>query len=126
LIRKGNKNIPLSSSGSSNNTSNIHSDSSQNGIANSTIPQSSNAVSSTTSSSTPVLTAPPASTGLALFQSALSQLLNNSVVEVMEALETLLVYTRNLILYPEKKKYRKIKLNGTLSRFLIWKFIMKA
>lgn len=30
----------------------------------------------------------------------------------MEALETLLIYTKNLILYPDEKKYRKIKISN--------------
>ncbi len=32
-----------------------------------------------------------------------------TVVEVQEALETLLVYIRNLLLFPDEKKYRKVK-----------------
>ena len=47
-----------------------------------------------------------------LFSSALSVLLRNSLVEVMEALETLLVYTKNLIQFPDEKKYRKIKISN--------------
>lgn len=43
---------------------------------------------------------------------ALARLLSNSVVEVMEALETLLIYTKNLLLYPDEKKYRKIKMTN--------------
>lgn len=43
---------------------------------------------------------------------SLSQLLSNSVVEVMEALETLLIYTKNLLLFPDEKKYRKIKMTN--------------
>ena len=50
--------------------------------------------------------------GCDAFSAALSVLLCNSLVEVMEALETLLVYTRNLILYPDEKKYRKIKISN--------------
>lgn len=43
---------------------------------------------------------------------SLTRLLTNSVVEVMEALETLLIYTKNLLLYPDEKKYRKIKMTN--------------
>lgn len=43
---------------------------------------------------------------------ALKILMQNSLVEVMEALETLLVYTKNLIQYPDEKKYRKIKISN--------------
>ena len=43
---------------------------------------------------------------------SLKTLLTNSVVEVMEALETLLIYTKNLLLYPDEKKYRKIKMTN--------------
>lgn len=39
---------------------------------------------------------------------ALQKLEQVSIIESMEALETLLVYTRNLIANPEEKKYRKI------------------
>lgn len=49
---------------------------------------------------------------LKALKSALDVLLRNSLVEVMEALETLLVYTKNLIQYPEEKKYRKIKISN--------------
>lgn len=38
--------------------------------------------------------------------------MNNSLVELLEGLETLIVYTRNLILYPDEKKYRKIKITN--------------
>ena len=40
---------------------------------------------------------------------SLDVLATNSLVEVMEGLETLLVYAKNLILFPEEKKYRKVK-----------------
>lgn len=40
---------------------------------------------------------------------SLDVLSTNSLVEVMEGLETLLVYAKNLILFPEEKKYRKVK-----------------
>jgi hypothetical protein len=30
---------------------------------------------------------------------------SNSLIELLEGLETLIVYTRNLILYPDEKKY---------------------
>lgn len=40
---------------------------------------------------------------------ALFLLSTNSLVEVMEGLETLLVYAKNLILFPDEKKYRKVK-----------------
>lgn len=43
---------------------------------------------------------------------ALERLMNNSLVELLEGLETLIVYTRNLILYPDEKKYRKIKITN--------------
>lgn len=33
-------------------------------------------------------------------------------MELLEGLETLIVYTRNLILYPDEKKYRKIKITN--------------
>lgn len=36
----------------------------------------------------------------------------NSLVELLEGLETLLVYTKNLILFPDEKKYRKIKITN--------------
>ncbi len=36
---------------------------------------------------------------------ALQPLLANSLVELLEGLETLIVYTRNLILFPDEKKY---------------------
>lgn len=42
-------------------------------------------------------------------QRSLDVLATNSLVEVMEGLETLLVYAKNLILFPEEKKYRKVK-----------------
>jgi len=37
---------------------------------------------------------------------------SNSLIELLEGLETLIVYTRNLILYPDEKKYRKIKISN--------------
>lgn len=40
---------------------------------------------------------------------ALDVVAKNTLVEVMEGFETLLVYTKNLILYPDEKKYRKVK-----------------
>ena len=40
---------------------------------------------------------------------ALQVLSDNSLVDVVEGLETLLVYTKNLILYPDEKKFRKVK-----------------
>jgi hypothetical protein len=48
----------------------------------------------------------------ASFNNALHLLSQNSLVELMEGLETLLVYTRNLILFPDEKKYRKIKISN--------------
>lgn len=57
----------------------------------------------TTATSPPALPTPAES---------LTRLLTNSVVEVMEALETLLIYTKNLLLYPDEKKYRKIKMTN--------------
>jgi len=49
---------------------------------------------------------------LEMFELALSRLQSNSLIEVLEALETLLVYTKNLILFPDEKKYRKIKISN--------------
>lgn len=46
---------------------------------------------------------------LGALSEALALLSKNSLVEVMEGLETLLVYAKNLIQYPEEKKYRKVK-----------------
>lgn len=46
------------------------------------------------------------------FESTLSRLSNNSLVGLLEGLETFLVYTKNLILYPDEKKYRKIKITN--------------
>jgi hypothetical protein len=43
---------------------------------------------------------------------SLDRLMSNSLVELLEGLETLIVYTRNLILYPDEKKYRKIKITN--------------
>lgn len=40
---------------------------------------------------------------------ALDIVATNTLVEVMEGFETLLVYCKNLILYPDEKKYRKVK-----------------
>ena len=34
---------------------------------------------------------------------------NSTLVEAMEALETLLIYIKNLILFADEKKYRKVK-----------------
>src|SRR4051812_29350648 len=70
-----------------------------------TTSQSSQSTSSTT-------TTPSDEDRVALFHQALTRLSTNVVVEVMEALETLVVYTKNLILYPEEKKYRKIKISN--------------
>lgn len=42
-------------------------------------------------------------------EAALAKLCKNTCMELMEALDTLLVYTRNLIHYPDEKKYRKVK-----------------
>jgi len=42
-------------------------------------------------------------------KNALEKLSQNSLVEIMEGLETLLVYTKNLIMHPDDKKYRKVK-----------------
>jgi hypothetical protein len=40
--------------------------------------------------------------------STLHPLMNsNSLIELLEGLETLIVYTRNLILYPDEKKYER-------------------
>lgn len=47
-----------------------------------------------------------------IFDTLLKQLCENSLVELLEGLETLLVYTKNLILYPDEKKYRKIKITN--------------
>ena len=43
-------------------------------------------------------------------ESALDEMSSHSLVEEMEGLETLLVYSKNLILFPDEKKYRKVKL----------------
>lgn len=46
------------------------------------------------------------------FDTTLRKLSENSLVELLEGLETLLVYTKNLILFPDEKKYRKIKITN--------------
>jgi len=46
---------------------------------------------------------------VAQLNAALQVLNENSLVDVMEGLETLLVYTKNLILFPDEKKFRKVK-----------------
>ena len=45
-------------------------------------------------------------------ESALAKLQQCSCIDVIEAVETLLVYTRNLIQYPDEKKYRKVKISN--------------
>lgn len=47
-----------------------------------------------------------------VFDGSLKSLSENSLVELLEGLETLLVYTKNLIVHPHEKKYRKIKLTN--------------
>lgn len=47
-----------------------------------------------------------------VFDGSLKSLAENSLVELLEGLETLLVYTKNLIVHPHEKKYRKIKLTN--------------
>lgn len=72
--------------------------------------QSSSTSSSTVTPSTSTTSTSPSS--LPTPAESLTRLLTNSVVEVMEALETLLIYTKNLLLYPDEKKYRKIKMTN--------------
>lgn len=43
---------------------------------------------------------------------ALDTLAHCCQVELMEGLETLLVYVKNLIMFPEEKKYRKVKISN--------------
>ena len=58
------------------------------------------------------LMAPVPAAQAASLLASLDRLLSNSLVELLEGLETLIVYTRNLILYPDEKKYRKIKITN--------------
>ena len=47
-----------------------------------------------------------------VFDTKLKKLSENGLLELLEGLETLLVYTKNLILFPDEKKYRKIKITN--------------
>lgn len=78
----------------------------------STTQQDAPATASSASNATATATTTTSPPALPTPAESLTRLLTNSVVEVMEALETLLIYTKNLLLYPDEKKYRKIKMTN--------------
>lgn len=45
-------------------------------------------------------------------EKSVKTLSQGSIVELIEALETLLVYVKNLIMYPDERKYRKVKITN--------------